>query len=989
MTERNGKPRPDRREPGRKVNGHPRRAVDVNGHPIDPAQVRNGRRPSGGLNGKPVPYTAVNGSVTGSRDAAELRDELRDAFGAPIHQVGAPTDKVDRYGRPYGSFGPDGFPLPPPPPGLPAGPSQPEAPRRPVMEGWPAVDRADLNGTGPLELTTGEHRPPAPPNPAGRSLLDRSGAPEARRLPSPPMPWERDARGEPAAPPRGFDDGFGPAGHRDHQPPPSRPVPPSPAGPTGPSARTGPAQPAWDESAGGYDTGGYQDVSGGWDPGYGAVADRGYGFDGGDGYGPAAPAGYAGAPGGEQDYADAAATPWTPGSAGPTWYPEDVEPKPHTSGFGFEGAPGNPFAHLPPPPGAPARPDAAPGYDDPGYADGYGYDQPSAEQPATGYAGGYGYDQPGAEYPAAGTGTGYGEPGPAPAGPSYYDQPSAEYPATGYDYDEPSREHPAAGYGYDEPSAEYPAAGYGYGYDEDSREHPAADYAYDEPSQEHPAAGPGYDQPGGPPAGPGYYDEPSAEYPAPGYDQPSAEYPATGYDYDQPGQQHQVNGYGPRYDEPGREHPAPGYGYDEPSAEYPTTGPATGYGQPGPAPAGPGYYDEPSAEYPATGYGYDEPGQQHQVNGYDPRYDEPSAEYPATGYAEPYGYDSPGRDQPADPYDREPDHLRPAAPPADPLVLLPDPPLPPPPSHARRASTPPVAQPAQILDRGYRSYDGPRRGRIAAMRSVYRESVRKALGLKRGASAKAFPVFAGFLAYLPAIVFVGMVAVMRDKTPQDLARFIEQYMPSYGFYYTYILFAIVVFVAFVTPEVLCTDRRNGLLPLYLASPLDRVRYLLAKAVAVAVAMSVVTVGPPLIFLLGRVLNGEGPDGLDGFVTIFGKVVASGAIITVPYLALSFAVSSTTTRRADASAGIVFLLSTAWLVPFNLMKVAGLNPHVLLFDIVQLPLELVSRLYGPGDKPLSVDWRQVPTPTLVAGYAAWIAVFSLFALFRYRRIQVTR
>jgi ABC-2 type transport system permease protein len=300
-----------------------------------------------------------------------------------------------------------------------------------------------------------------------------------------------------------------------------------------------------------------------------------------------------------------------------------------------------------------------------------------------------------------------------------------------------------------------------------------------------------------------------------------------------------------------------------------------------------------------------------------------------------------------------------------------------------------VVQPAQILDRGYRSYDGPRRGRVAAMRSVYRESARKALGLKRGASAKAFPVFAGFLAYLPAIVFVGMVAVMKGRTDADLQRFTDQYMPSYGFYYTYILGAIVVFVAFVTPEVLCTDRRNGLLPLYLASPLDRLRYLFAKAMAVAVSMSLVTIGPPLVFLLGRTINGEGPKTFPEFALLVGKVFAAGAVITIPYLALSFAVSSTTTRRADASAGIVFLLSTAWLVPFNLMKVAGTNPNVLLFDIVQLPMELVSRLYGPTDKPLSVDWRQLPTQTLVIGYLAWTAAFTLYAVFRYRRIQVTR
>jgi ABC-2 type transport system permease protein len=200
----------------------------------------------------------------------------------------------------------------------------------------------------------------------------------------------------------------------------------------------------------------------------------------------------------------------------------------------------------------------------------------------------------------------------------------------------------------------------------------------------------------------------------------------------------------------------------------------------------------------------------------------------------------------------------------------------------------------------------------------------------------------------------------------------------------------VVFVAFVTPEVLCTDRRNGLLPLYLAGPMDRSRYLIAKAAAVAVSMSIVTIGPPLLFLLGRTMNGKGPAGFAGFAQTAFNVLAAGAIITVPYLALSFAVSATTTRRADASAGIVFVLATAWLVPGNLVREAGANVNLLLLDILQLPIELVSRLYGlSGDRAVSLVWRQVPTSTLIAAYAAWTGVFTLYALVRYRRIQVTR
>ena len=64
-------------------------------------------------------------------------------------------------------------------------------------------------------------------------------------------------------------------------------------------------------------------------------------------------------------------------------------------------------------------------------------------------------------------------------------------------------------------------------------------------------------------------------------------------------------------------------------------------------------------------------------------------------------------------------------------------------------------------------------------------------------------------------------------------------LPTYGEYYGFIVSAIIVFVAFVAPEVLCTDRRTGMLGLYLASPLTRDTYLLAKAIAVAVVLATV------------------------------------------------------------------------------------------------------------------------------------------------------
>ena len=70
-------------------------------------------------------------------------------------------------------------------------------------------------------------------------------------------------------------------------------------------------------------------------------------------------------------------------------------------------------------------------------------------------------------------------------------------------------------------------------------------------------------------------------------------------------------------------------------------------------------------------------------------------------------------------------------------------------------------QPA-ILDRGYRRYDGRRTGTSGAVRALVVHSMQRALGLKRPAGQKILPVLAVFIAYVPAIVFVGLSVLIQD-----------------------------------------------------------------------------------------------------------------------------------------------------------------------------------------------------------------------------------
>lgn len=294
---------------------------------------------------------------------------------------------------------------------------------------------------------------------------------------------------------------------------------------------------------------------------------------------------------------------------------------------------------------------------------------------------------------------------------------------------------------------------------------------------------------------------------------------------------------------------------------------------------------------------------------------------------------------------------------------------------------------ARILDRGYRRYEGPQRGLRGAIRSLALQTMQRALGIRRSFWAKVFPLLSVFIAYVPAIVFIGVSVLFKDQLDQAILRGNREILPSYGAYYGFVWAAILVFVAFVAPEVLCTDRRNGLLGLYLASPLNRDTYLSAKALAVAGAISLVTLGPPLLYLLGLTLNGRGPDGFDRFLSVLGRTLLAGVVVAMLHVSLSFAVASTTTRRAAASAAIIMILLASSIFSEVLVNAGGLDERLLVFDILFLPFELVFRIFGEGH--VDGPFAELSTATIVGAYAAWTAGFTAFVRFRYQRIQVTR
>ncbi len=298
---------------------------------------------------------------------------------------------------------------------------------------------------------------------------------------------------------------------------------------------------------------------------------------------------------------------------------------------------------------------------------------------------------------------------------------------------------------------------------------------------------------------------------------------------------------------------------------------------------------------------------------------------------------------------------------------------------------------AQIYDQGYRRYEGERTGLTGAVRTLITHSIRHALGIGRSAKFKTIPVLVIIFAYLPAVAFVGLAALL----PEDLVA--EGVLPTYAGYYSYVVGAIYLFAAFVAPLLLCTDRRTGMLGVYLASPLNRVTYLLGKALATLILLLIVTLGPPLLMLVAFSLESVGPAGFIEWIRVFLQIVVSSLVIGLLFSSVSLAVAAATDRWVVATAAAVLIMPGSAILTDALVYGAGLTDTLHLLNIPNMPRELIYRIHDEaragsgsplGDASLWTE-REVSTWSLWASWCVYMTATIGFIWFRYRKLLVRR
>ena len=281
---------------------------------------------------------------------------------------------------------------------------------------------------------------------------------------------------------------------------------------------------------------------------------------------------------------------------------------------------------------------------------------------------------------------------------------------------------------------------------------------------------------------------------------------------------------------------------------------------------------------------------------------------------------------------------------------------------------------AQILDRGYRRFDGDRSGVPGAVRSVAWHTMRSILGLGRPARHKVFPIIVVVIAFIPAVAFLGLAVLIGDLLEGEIR-------PEYWEFFSFAFFATLLFTSMIAPEAIVRDRRDKMFSLYLSTPLTKPTYLAAKAIAVLGTMSLVVVAPPVLWLLGYTFQSQGPDGVLDWLSVTGRLVASGLAICVVYASVSLAAASLTDRRAFASIAVIFVLLGASISVNLLVELADFSPTIRLLDPLAVALEIPPRVFGDR----SLEFEDVPTWQVAAANLGWTAAGLGTITARYRNL----
>ncbi len=320
---------------------------------------------------------------------------------------------------------------------------------------------------------------------------------------------------------------------------------------------------------------------------------------------------------------------------------------------------------------------------------------------------------------------------------------------------------------------------------------------------------------------------------------------------------------------------------------------------------------------------------------------------------------------------------------------------------------------AEVFDLGYQRYTGPREGRSRARLALFENGVRTVLGIGRGGRAKVLPVGLFLAVITPAVVFAVILAFLDPIAGDDASQFI----PGPSDYYSIVSVILIIFGAIMAPELLCPDRRDNVLPLYLVRPLTSTDYLVARFLAFFIIVLGLVYAGQIVLQAGLVFTADEPlDYIRDNWADVPRILFMGALIAAFISVGPLAVAAFTTRRAYAAAFVI----AAWLLLNSVSD--GLTIQECTFETVTDDGQLVSNsedctrpagaiapyvgllnLGGatgninnmvfdvdnePGQgSPSSMAVAELHNAYPIGAYVLWTGIPALLLWSRYRRIRL--
>ena len=283
----------------------------------------------------------------------------------------------------------------------------------------------------------------------------------------------------------------------------------------------------------------------------------------------------------------------------------------------------------------------------------------------------------------------------------------------------------------------------------------------------------------------------------------------------------------------------------------------------------------------------------------------------------------------------------------------------------------------EIFDLGYQGYEGERHGRWQARRAIWLDGVRITLGLGRSVTKKVAPALFIGLFWLPAVVMIVITAFV-----STFGGIADIETPTFAEYYDVAFIFVMLFAAVVAPELLCPDRGDGVITLYLVRPVTSTDYIGARWLAFLSVTALAIWFPQLLIFGWKALSADNPgrwatDNWDELPRVF----AAGAVIAVFLVTLAMCVSSFTVRRPYAAIGMLAIVAiSAAIGEIGHETFSGvIGDWSSLIDLPVVTLSVSHWIFGvERDGPLAV-----------VAYIVWLTVLTLgsgaLLWWRYRAI----